>query len=182
MDFADTDDAVLVARNREFDPPRSDGAFKRFTGVHAGGHAGGHDFGPRHSPPRPQTGPGLTPDEEEALIEAAFGTQKRYETAKAAVARGELDAIERRSWQRGLSAALTLEEAADWLDVGTGRVLTQLAFGELFAFDGARFREAHALFPTRLPRGRSAGRPRRKGTTGSRGAHPTLLARDRAPT
>jgi len=33
-----------------------------------------------------------------------------------------------------MSASLTLEEAADWLDVGTGRVLTDLAFGDLFAF------------------------------------------------
>lgn len=130
MDFADAVDSVLVARDRELDPPRLDGAFKRLTGV----HAGGHDFGPRHNPPRPQTGPGLTPVEEEALIEAAFGTWERYEAAKGAVARGELDAIERRSWQRGLSAALTLEEAADWLDAGTGRVLTDLALGDMFAF------------------------------------------------
>ncbi|WP_144803660.1 hypothetical protein [Curtobacterium sp. BH-2-1-1] len=130
LDFADADDAVQVAGDREFDPPRLRGAFRQFVGV----HAGGHDFGPRHNPPRPRTGRDLTPDEEEALIEAAFGTQERYEAAKAAVARGELDAIERRSWERGLSAALTLEEAADWLDTGTGRVLTDLAFGDLFAF------------------------------------------------
>ncbi|MGY2898424.1 hypothetical protein ACVKXF_001047 [Curtobacterium sp. PvP017] len=130
MDFADADDAVAVARDRELDPPRLSGAFRRLVGV----HADGHDFGPRHNLPRPRTGRDLTPDEEEALIEAAFGTRERYEAAKAAVARGELDAIERRSWQRGLSASLTLEEAADWLDTGTGRVLTHLAFGDLFAF------------------------------------------------
>jgi hypothetical protein len=130
MDFADADDAVLVARERTLDTPRLDGALRPLTGV----HAGGRDFGPRHNPPRPRTGRDLTPDEEDVLIDAAFGTRERYETAKAAVARGELDAIERRSSQRGLSAALTFEEAADWLDVGTGRVLTQLAFGDLFAF------------------------------------------------
>ncbi|PCN48782.1 hypothetical protein Csp2054_04145 [Curtobacterium sp. 'Ferrero'] len=130
MDFADADDAVAVDRDRELDPPRLRGAFRQFVGV----HAGGHDFGPRHNPPQPRTGRDLTPDEEEALIEAAFGTRERYEAAKAAVARGELDAIERRSWQRGLSASLTLEEAADWLDTGTGRVLTHLALGDLFAF------------------------------------------------
>ncbi|WP_182045209.1 hypothetical protein [Curtobacterium sp. ME26] len=130
MDFADADDAVAVARDRELDPPRLIGAFRRLVGV----HADGHDFGPRHNLPRPRTGRDLTLDEEEALIEAAFGTRERYEAAKAAVARGELDAIERRSWQRGLSASLTLEEAADWLDTGTGRVLTHLAFGDLFAF------------------------------------------------
>ncbi|MBF4586440.1 hypothetical protein [Curtobacterium sp. VKM Ac-2887] len=130
MDFADADDAVLVARDRELDTPRLDGAFRRLTGV----HAGGHDFGPRHNPPRPRTGRDLSPDEEDVLIDAAFGMRERYEKAKAAVARGELDAIERRSWQRGLSAALILEDADDWLDVGTGRVLTQLALGDLFAF------------------------------------------------
>jgi hypothetical protein len=92
MDFADADDAVAVAvaRDRELDPPRLRGAFRQFVGV----HAGGHDFGPRHNPPRPRTGRDLTPDEEEALIEAAFGTREQYEAAKAAVARGELDAIE----------------------------------------------------------------------------------------
>ena len=129
-DFADADDAVLVARDRDLDPPRQDGAFTRLIGV----HAGGRDFGPRHNPPRPRTDRELTSDEEEALIESAFRTRERYKAANAAVARGELDAIERRSWQEGLSAALTLEEAADWLGSGTGRVLTHLAFGDLLAF------------------------------------------------
>lgn len=130
MDFADADDAVGVVRDSELDPPRLRGAFRQFVGV----HAGGHDFGPRHNPPRPRTGRDLTPDEEEALIEAVFGTRERYDLAQAAVARGELEASERRDRQEGLRAALTLEEAADWLDVGTGRVLTDLAFGDLFAF------------------------------------------------
>lgn len=130
MDFADANDAVMVARDRDLAPPRQDDAFTRLTGV----HAGGRDFGPRHNPPRPRTGRDLTPDEEEVLIESAFRTRERYEAAKAAVARGELDAAERRSWQRGMSASLTLEEAADWLDAGTARVLTNLAFGDLFAF------------------------------------------------
>lgn len=140
MDFADADDAVQVARDRELDSPRLDGAFRRLIGV----HAGGHDFGPRHNPPRTQTGRDLTPDEEGVLIEAVFVTRERYEAAKAAVARGELDALERRSWQRGLSASLTLEQAADWLDTGTGRVLTDLAFGDLFAF----VCDDELLFPT----------------------------------
>ena len=130
MDFADADDALLVTRDRDLDPPRQDRAFPRLIGV----HAGGRDFGPRHNPPRPRTGRDLTPDEEDALIESAFGTRQRYEAAKSAVARGELDAAERRSWQRGMSASLTLEEAADWLDTGTARVLTHLVSGNLFAF------------------------------------------------
>ena len=130
MDFADADDAVLITRDRDLDPPRQDGAYRRLIGV----HAGGRDFGPRHNPPRRRIGRELTPDEEDALIESAFGTRQRYEAAKAAVARGDLDAAARRSWQRSMSASLTLEEAADWLDVGTGRVLTDLAFGDLFAF------------------------------------------------
>ncbi|WP_022904498.1 hypothetical protein [Curtobacterium sp. B8] len=130
MDFADANDAVAVVRDRELDPPRLRGAFRQFFGV----HAGGHDFGPRHNPPRPRTGRDLTADEEEVLIEAAFGTRERYDAARAAVARGELEASERRDRQEGLSAALTLEEAADWLDVGTGRVLTDLALSDLFAF------------------------------------------------
>lgn len=130
VNFADADDAVLVARDRDLELPRQEAPYTYLLGV----HAGGHDFGPRHNPPRPRTGRDLTPDEEEALIEAAFGTRERYEVAKAAVARGELDAAERRSWQRGLSASLTLEEVADWLDAGTARVLTYLACGDLFAF------------------------------------------------
>lgn len=130
IDFADADDAVLVARDRKLAPPRQDGAFTRLIGV----HADGRDFGPRHNPPRRRTRRELTPDEEDALIESAFGTRERYEAAKAAVARGELAAAERRSWQRAMSASLTLEEAADWLNDGTARVLTNLAFGDLFAF------------------------------------------------
>ncbi len=35
--------------------------------------------------------------------------------------------------------------------------------------------KTHTSLPTRLPRGRSVDRPRRRGTTGSRGAHRTLL-------
>lgn len=130
IDFADADDAVLVARDRDLDPPQQDGAFTRLIGV----HADGRDFGPSHNPPRRRTHRDLRPDEEDALIESAFGTRERYEAAKAAVARGELAAAERRSWQRAMSASLTLEEAADWLDAGTARVLTHLASGDLFAF------------------------------------------------
>jgi len=130
MDFADADDAVRVAREREIGPPKLDGAFRRLIGV----HAAGHDFGPRHNPPRPRAGRQLTPVEEDVLINAAFGTRERYEMANAAVARGELDASERRDRQEGLSASLTLEEAADWLDTGAGPVFTYLASGDLFAF------------------------------------------------
>lgn len=130
VDYADADDAVLVARDRDLDLPRQDAPFTLLLGV----HAGGRDFGPRYNPPRPQTGRPLSPVEEQVLIKSAFGTRERYEAAKAAVARGELDAIERRSWQRGPSASLTLEDAADWIGSGTRRVLTHLALGDLFAF------------------------------------------------
>ncbi|MCS6577401.1 hypothetical protein [Curtobacterium poinsettiae] len=72
-------------------------------------------------------------------------SRKRCEQAKAAVVRGKLGAIERRSLHRGLSATLTWEEAADCLGAGTGRILTDSALGNLFAFvcDG------ELLFPAR---------------------------------
>ncbi|PYY34479.1 hypothetical protein DEJ32_14830 [Curtobacterium sp. MCPF17_046] len=50
------------------------------------------------------------------------------------MARGDLDALERSVRQSALNAAITFEEASDWLKVGTARVLARLASGDLFAF------------------------------------------------
>ena len=138
MDFADADDALMNAETRDGHRSSTDSPLGQFVGV----HACGRDFGQDHNSQRALTDPVLTPAEEQALIQTAFGTRARYEATKDAVARGALDAIEHRSVQCCLSYSLTLEETADWLGAGTARILTQLASGNLFAFvfnDDLRF-------------------------------------------
>ncbi|PYY65525.1 hypothetical protein DEJ30_00170 [Curtobacterium sp. MCPF17_003] len=50
------------------------------------------------------------------------------------MARGDLAALERSVRQSALDATITFDEAADWLEVGSARILARLASGELFAF------------------------------------------------
>lgn len=129
VNFSDADDAIPASEFRNAGAKTQGFSFARLVGV----HAGGHDFGLRHTPPRPQTGRKPTDDEREFLTSSPH-SREEYEAVKAEVAHGELADLERRTEHEAMSAALTLEEAADWLGVGTGRVLTDLAFGDLFAF------------------------------------------------
>lgn len=96
--------------------------------------AHGRDFGRADEFPSRRQGRELTPEEEEFLISSGSFTRESYEEAKAAVARGELEEIERRSRRKGLIAALTAEEVLDWLGIESGELAVRLARGEMTAF------------------------------------------------
>ncbi|WIB34414.1 hypothetical protein [Curtobacterium sp. MCSS17_005] len=130
MSFADADDATPSGMpHRSTAPPRCF-SFALLVGV----HAAGHDFGRHDNPPRPQTGRKPADDDREFLTTSSTHSRDEWAAAEAEVARGELDDLERRTDHEAISASLSVDEAADWLNVGTGRVLTDLAFGDLFAF------------------------------------------------
>lgn len=127
--FADAQDAVTAASSTDGAPGVQSHAFANAVGV----HASGYDFGPHHDSfrltanDRPPT-----PAQERVLINA-HGREK-YEEAARRVACGELDANIQRTRSNGLSAALTVDEAADWIGTETGRVLSDICLGDLFAF------------------------------------------------
>lgn len=99
----------------------------------AGVHAHGRDFGPVHQARQAEPS-WLPPDEEEALIDERTITRASWERAKAAVRRGELEALQRRSRQAGLVATMSSLEVEDWLGIGSAKRVWMLSVGELFAF------------------------------------------------
>lgn len=96
-------------------------------------HASGYDFGPHHDSFRLTTNDRPPTPAQERVLMNAHGREK-YEEAARRVAQGELDVIIRRSRSNGLSAALTVDEAAGWIRKGAGRVLHDIHQGDLFAF------------------------------------------------
>lgn len=96
--------------------------------------AHGRDFGLANEPRRGHHGQGLTPEAEEALISSGPFSLEQYEQAEAAVERGELEEIERRTRLRGLIAALTAEEASDWLGLSNAELAARLVRGQVTAF------------------------------------------------
>ncbi|WIB00355.1 hypothetical protein [Curtobacterium sp. MCBA15_012] len=127
--FADADDAIPASES-----PNAEGPPRRFSfALLVGVHASGRDFGPLRRR-RSKAGRDLTDDEREFLNTSSFHSRAEWSVVEAEVARGESDDLERRTDHEAMSAALSVAEAANWLDVGTGRVLTDLAFGDLFAF------------------------------------------------
>lgn len=130
MDFADADHTATTGRDREDRQRPQHGDLASLLGV----HAAGHDFGRLRELEHPRDGQGLKHRGEQAILESLPWTHEQYEAARTAVARGDLDALERSVRQSALNAAVTFEEVSDWLDVGTARVLARLASGDLFAF------------------------------------------------
>lgn len=107
-----------------------DPAFASLAGV----VAHGRDFGRTEEPSARERGRQVTPEEEDFLIRSGSMTRAQYEESEAAVARGELDAIERRTELEGLVASLTAEEAADWLGISDAELDALLAAGAVTAF------------------------------------------------
>ena len=130
MDFADADHAAAAGRDREDRQRPRRGHLAPLLGV----HAAGHDFGRAGELQHPRDGQGLEHRDEQAVLESLPWTHEQYEAARTAVARGDLDALERRGRQSAVNAAITFEEASDWLEVGTARILARLTSGDLFAF------------------------------------------------
>lgn len=130
MDFADADHTAAAGRRRGNRQRPWQGDLAPLLGV----HAAGHDFGRSRELEHPRDGQGLEHREEQALLDSTPWRHEQYEAARTAVARGDLDALERSVRQSALNAAVTFEEAADWLEVGTARILARLASGDLFAF------------------------------------------------
>lgn len=129
VDFVDADDAVPALSNVDGEPGSQRFDFADFAGV----HAHGYDFGPHHDYYRLTANDSSPTPEQERIFIKTYGSE-RYEAAKRRVARGELDANIRRTRSNGLSAALTVDEAAGWIGTGTGRVLSDIRLGDLFAF------------------------------------------------
>jgi hypothetical protein len=96
--------------------------------------AHGRDFGTADGPPAKGQGRQATREEEDFLIRSGSMTRAEYEESEAAVACGELDAIERRTELEGLVASLTAEEAADWLGISDAELDALLAAGAVTAF------------------------------------------------
>lgn len=96
--------------------------------------AHGRDFGRVDGPLADPHGRHATCEEEEFLIRSGSMTRAEYEESKAEVARGELDAIERRTELEGLIASLTAEEAEDWLGISEAELYTLLVVGAVTAF------------------------------------------------
>lgn len=94
----------------------------------------GRDFGRVDESPAGPHGRQATREEEDFLIRSGSMTRAEYEESKAAVARGELDAVERRTELEALVASLTAEEAADWLDISDAELNALLAAGAVTAF------------------------------------------------
>lgn len=129
MEFCDAEDAVIASSNARGGAHRQAYAFAELAGV----HAHGYDFGPHHDYLRLTANETPPPPEQERIFIRAYGSE-RYEDAKRRVAGGELDASIRRTRSNGLSAALTVHEAAEWIGTGTGLVLADVHIGDLFAF------------------------------------------------
>jgi hypothetical protein len=100
----------------------------------SGVHAHGRDFGRIHQLRQAGARRKLAPDEEEALIDGRTITRASWQRAKAAVRRGDLDALQRRSRQAGLVATMSSLEVEDWLAIGSAKRVWMLSVGELFAF------------------------------------------------
>lgn len=100
----------------------------------AGVMAHGRDFGITEEPSARERGRQTTPEEEDFLIRSGSMTRAEYEESKAAVARGELDAIERRTELEALVASLTAEEVADWSGISDAELNALLAAGAVTAF------------------------------------------------
>ena len=130
MDFADAEHTAAAGRGREDRQRPRRGDLAPLLGV----HGAGHDFGRSPELEHPRDEQGLEHREEQAILESLPWTHEQYKAARSAVARGDLDALERSVRQSALNAALTFEEASDWLEVGTARMLARLASGDLFAF------------------------------------------------
>jgi hypothetical protein len=133
VQFADADDAVRIPKQVLQDLPPRERRFGLFASCL---HADGFDFGPRYDSPA-RTRVSTVKDAAAAdqfLLNHGGWTREEYDDAVAAVARGELADLERRTRQEALSATLTIDEAATWLGVGTGRVTVMLYLGDLFAF------------------------------------------------
>jgi hypothetical protein len=131
--FADADDAVRVPeRIKQSPPPRE----RRFGFLRGSLHADGFDFGPRYDSlvRTPLTEPDRDDDAERFLLDHGGWTREEYDDAVAAVTGGELADLTRSTRQEALSATLTIDEAASWLQVGTGRVTAMLFTGDLSAF------------------------------------------------
>ncbi len=130
MEFADADYTAAAGRGREDRQRPWRGDLAPLLGV----HAAGHDFGRSPEVEHPRNGQRLEHREEQAILESLPWTHEQYEAARTSVVRGDLNALERSVRQSALNAAITLEEASDWLEVGTARILARLASGDLFAF------------------------------------------------
>jgi hypothetical protein len=130
MDFADADHTAATGRDREDRQRPRRGDLAPLLGV----HAAGHDFGHARELEHPRDDQGLEHRDEQAILESLPWTHEQYEAARTAVARGDLDALERSVRHSALNAAITVEDASDWLEVGTVRILARLASGDLFAF------------------------------------------------
>ncbi|WP_146244750.1 hypothetical protein [Curtobacterium sp. MCPF17_051] len=103
-------------------------------GILAGVHAHGRNFDPAHQSRQAGAQRQLSRDEEDALIDGRTITRASLERAKAAVRRGDLDALQRRSRQAGLVATMSSLEVEDWLGIGSAKRVWMLSVGELFAF------------------------------------------------
>ena len=96
--------------------------------------AHGRDFGRVDGLLAGPHGRHATREEEDFLIRSGSMTRAEYDESKAEVARGELDAIERRTELEGLIASLTADEAAEWLGVSNVELHALLLVGEVTAF------------------------------------------------
>ncbi|OII09720.1 hypothetical protein BIU95_01205 [Curtobacterium sp. MCBA15_007] len=96
--------------------------------------AHGRDYGRIEEPQSGPRGRQATPEDEDFLIGSGSMTRAEYEESKAAVARGELEEIERRTELEGLIASLTADEAAEWLGVSNVELHALLLVGEVTAF------------------------------------------------
>ncbi|WP_146240297.1 hypothetical protein [Curtobacterium sp. MCSS17_008] len=140
MDFADADHTATTGRGREDRQRPQRGDLATLLGV----HAAGNDFGRSRELEHPRDGQGLEHRDEQAILESLPWTHEQYEAARSAVARGELDALERSVRRSAMNAAITYKEVSDRLEVGTARILARLASGDLFAFVS----DDEMLFPT----------------------------------
>lgn len=100
----------------------------------AGVLAHGRDFGPLRQQRQGHVRRQLAPNAEEVLIDGLKITRASWEQAKAAVSRGELDALQCRSAYEGLVATMSGMEVEDWLEIGGAKRVWMLSVGELFAF------------------------------------------------
>ncbi|MGN7190486.1 hypothetical protein [Curtobacterium sp. SAFR-003] len=104
--------------------------FRTLSGV----IAHGRDYGRRDEPPKYRQPTQPTPEQEEFLIRSSRWWRQAYEGSREAVARGELEEIERRTRREGLVATLADDEVADWLGISCSELDRLLATGVVTAF------------------------------------------------
>lgn len=71
------------------------------------------------------------------LVESGIFDQESLATLRARVARGDLDDLIRRTWQRSFDESLAQAEAARRLGIGIAKLRWMLSIGDLFAFVAA---------------------------------------------